>query len=93
VTLQDMNASTHEVPVIVTGVRDLVAQLGVIVGRFDTASRVLPGLAEDLRHALEQTNQVLVGLRESALLGLFADFAPPPPGEPLVLPAALGGAR
>lgn len=92
-TLQDVNDSTREVPMIVSGVRDLVTQFGVIVARVDTASRVLPGFAEDLRRALEQTNQVLVGLRESAVLGFFADFASPPPGEPLVLPAALGGAR
>lgn len=92
-TMNDVNDSTREVPVIVAGVRDLVTQFGVIVERFDTASRVLPGLAEDLRNALGQTNQVLVGLRESAFLGLFADFKVPPPGEPLVLPAALGGAR
>jgi len=92
-TLKDVNDSTREVPAIVTGVRDLLTQFGVIVARFDTTSRVLPGLAEEVRRALEQTNLVLVGLRESALLGFFADFAPPPPGEPLVLPAAMGGAR
>jgi ABC-type transporter Mla subunit MlaD len=91
--LQSVNESTREFPALVGGVRDLLTQFGTIVGRFDTASRVLPGVAEDIRRALEQTNLMLVGLRESAFLGLFADFAPPPPGEPLVLPAANGGAR
>jgi hypothetical protein len=91
--LQSVNESTREFPALVGGVRDLLTQFGTIVGRFDTASRVLPGVAEDIRRALEQTNLMLVGLRESAFLGLFADFAPPPPCEPLVLPAANGGAR
>ncbi len=90
-TLADVNASSAQFPGIVTGLGDLVVKLGDVAARVDTASRVVPGLAEDVRRALEQTNLLMTGLRESSVLGLFADFAAPPPGEPLVLPAALGG--
>ena len=60
-----------------------------VVARVDTASRTLPGLAEEVRRTLEQSNAVLLGLRESPLLNVFADFSPPPPAAPLVLPASL----
>jgi len=90
-TLGDVNLTSAELPAIVRNVGALVADLGAVVQRLDTASRVVPGLTEDVRRALEQTNLLMTGLRESRVLGLFADFAPPPPGEPLVLPAALGG--
>lgn len=93
-TLADVNASSAQFPGIVTGLGDLVTQLGSVAARVDTASRVVPALAEDVRRALEQTNLLMTGLRESSVLGLFADFAPPPPGDPLVLPASTaGGAR
>lgn len=90
-TLGDVNLSSAELPAIVRNVGVIVADLGEVVKRLDTASRVVPGLTEDVRRALEQTNLLMTGLRESRVLGLFADFSPPPPGEPLVLPAALGG--
>lgn len=82
-TLADVNASSSELPA-------MAERLGAVVARIDSASRTLPGLAEEVRRTLEQTNSVLLGLRESPLLNVFADFAPPAPAAPLVLPAALG---
>lgn len=81
-TLRDVNESSSSFPA-------LVASLVGIVARLDTASRTVPGLAEEVRRALEQSNAVLIGLRESPLLNAIADFAPPPPEEPIVLPASI----
>jgi ABC-type transporter Mla subunit MlaD len=90
-TMSDVNEGSRALPELVEQLVELVARAGDVVARVDTASRTLPGLAEEVRRALEQTNHVLVGLRESSLVNLFVDLTAPPPGAPLTLPAALGG--
>jgi len=92
VTMSDVNDGSQALPELVTRLVELVAQVGDVIARVDTASRALPGLAEEVRRALQQSNQVLVGLRESTLVNLFMDLSAPPSGNPLILPAALGGA-
>lgn len=92
-TLGDVNQSSEQFPLILAEVRQLMVDVRTILSRVDSASLALPGLAEDLRRALSQANETLAGVRESAFLGLFADFESPPPGSPLTLPAAAGGAR
>jgi len=84
VTMGEVNASATVLP-------DAAAQLGEVVTRLEAASRMLPGFAEELRRVLEQTNIVLTGVRESAVLNVIADFETPPAGEPIVLPAGSGG--
>lgn len=91
-TMSDVNTSSQALPELVAHLVELVARAGDVIARVDTASRALPGLAEEVRRALEQSNHVLVGLRESTLVNLFMDLSAPPAGDPLILPAALGGA-
>jgi ABC-type transporter Mla subunit MlaD len=96
--LDDASLVLQETHVLVRSLNDpegsvqrALADVADSAARVDTASRTLPGLAEEVRRAVEQTNRVLVGLRESSLVNLFVDLSAPPPGAPLTLPAALGG--
>jgi hypothetical protein len=96
--LEDAALVLEEARVLVQSLNDpdgnvqrALADFAAIAARAEAASLALPGVAEEVRRALEQANHVLVGLRESSLVNLFVDLTAPPPGAPLTLPAALGG--
>jgi ABC-type transporter Mla subunit MlaD len=83
-TLKNVETATASLP-------DLMKSLDAIVARLDTASRTLPGMAEEVRQAIHEANVTLRQVQDvMATLPLVGQPVPrPDSADPIVLPASI----
>lgn len=83
--LETANRAATEVAAVSQDLPELTKRLRQILGRVDLASRALPGVAEEVRQAIEQANTVLQAIEDLPLIR--SRISRPEGVPPLVLPA------